>query len=365
MYSAYTRRECVQASFLSIFIFACTFTPEAQTLGGNSVFNFLNLPNTPQLTALGGINVSAITQDIGLSFNNPSLLREDMHGQFTAVFNSMYAGIKNYHAMLGFYNKKLVTNFAAGIFYFDYGSISQTDASGNVMGTFHPVDYVAQLSASRKYLAKWNYGATVKFLNSNYGLYRSNGIALDAGAAYYDSAKLFQFSLVAKNMGVQLKKYAGSAGDELPFDMQIGITKRLEKAPIQFSVTAHHIYRFDVLYRDTAFNNANNFDQNNGKKNLAIDKFFRHFVFATQVFIGDKIEITGAYNHLRRAELNISNSANGLNGFSIGAGVLFAKIQIRYARAYYQSTSAYNQLGINLILIEYFSLGNFGEKAGW
>lgn len=365
MFSAATLRSCVQVCFFSLLITCCALITEAQTLGGSSVFNFLNLPNTPQLTALGGINVSTLTQDVGLSFNNPALLRKNMHAQFTAVFNSMYAGIKNYHGMLGYYNEKIATSFAAGIFYFDYGSISQTDVTGNVTGSFHPVDYAAQITASRSYLTRWNYGATLKFMNSNYGLYRSNGMAMDAGAAYFDSAKLFQVSLVAKNMGVQLKKYQGSAGDALPFDLQIGITKRLQKAPVQFSVTAHHLYRFDILYRDTAFNNLNNSDQNNSSKTLAIDRFFRHFVFATQVFVGDKIEITGAYNQLRRSELNIANSANGLNGFSIGAGVLFGKIQIRYARAYYQSTTAYNQLGINLKLNEYFGLGSFGEKARW
>ncbi len=34
------------------------FTPAgAQVLGGRSVFNFLRLSHTPQLTALGGVNV--------------------------------------------------------------------------------------------------------------------------------------------------------------------------------------------------------------------------------------------------------------------------------------------------------------------
>ncbi len=77
------------------------------------------------------------------------------------------------------------------------------------------------------------------------------------------------------------------------------------------------------------------------------------------------MEITGAYNHLRRSELNISNSTNGLNGFSLGMGVLFKKIQLRYARAYYQNNTAYNQFGINLVLNEYFGLGNFGQRVGW
>ena len=61
----------------------------------------------------------------------------------------------------------------------------------------------------------------------------------------------------------------------------------------------------------------------------------------------------------------VGTEGNGLNGFSIGAGILFGKLQVRYARAYYQGNTAYNQFGLNLKLNEYFGLGKFGEKIGW
>ena len=207
----------------------------AQTLGGSSVFNFLKLSSTPQLTALGGVNVSQISNDVGLAFNNPALLKPSMHTQMNAVFNSFYSGIKVYHLSLGYYHPKLNTNFSWGLNYFGYGNISETDASGNVLGKFRPTDWVMQFSASRTYLEKWSYGATLKFINSNYGQYRSNGIAMDMGVLYFDSAKQFSASIVAKNMGFQLKKYAGSAAEDIPFDLQAGISKRLEKAPFGFS----------------------------------------------------------------------------------------------------------------------------------
>jgi len=56
-------------------------------------------------------------------------------------------------------------------------------------------------------------------------------------------------------MGTQLSTYNGTAvKEELPFDLQAGISKRLENAPFQFSVTAHHLHRFDIFYNDTLFN---------------------------------------------------------------------------------------------------------------
>jgi hypothetical protein len=335
----------------------------AQTIGGNTVFNFLNLSHTPQLTALGGVNVSETSNDIGLAFNNPALLKSQMHSQMNAVFNNYPAGITTYHMSLGYHHPVLKTNFSWGLHYFNYGNIAQTDAAGNMLGKFRPTDWVMQLSASRGYMEKWNFGTSLKFINSDYGQYRSNGIAVDAGVLYYDSAKQFSASILARNMGFQLKKYHGTAAEDLPFDLQLGISKRLENAPFGVSITAHHLHRFDIRYNDTVFNNENS-NLSAGNKS-GIDKLFRHFVFAAAIYPDDKLQFIIAYNYLRRQELNTGNAGNGINGFSLGAGVILNKLQIRYARAYFQHNTANNQLGLNLKLNEYFGLKKFGERIGW
>lgn len=336
----------------------------AQTLGGNSVFNFLKLPHTPQLTALGGVNVSQTSNDAGMAFNNPALLMPAMHTQMNAVFNSHYSGIKAYHLSLAYRNEKLETNFMWGLNYLDYGNTAETDAAGNILGKFRATDWVMQLSASRKYLEKWNYGIALKFISSNYGQYSSNAIAADAGVLFQDTAKLFSASVLVKNMGAQLKKYNGADDEELPFDVQIGISKRFQKAPFGLSLTGQRIHRFNIRYDDTAFNNGNGFPNASAKK-ITAGKLLDHLVLGSTIYIGDRVEFNAGYNFLRRRELNIGNEGNGLNGFSVGAGVFFGKLQVRYARAYYQGNTAYNQFGINLKLNEYFGLGKFGQRVGW
>jgi hypothetical protein len=346
---------------LSVFFSSCLC---AQTIGGSSVFNFLKLPNTPQLTALGGVNISVNSNDVGLAFNNPALLKKEMHTQMNAVFNSFYAGINAYHLSFGYKHEKLKTNFSWGLTYFDYGKITETDASGNSFGQITPNDWVMQVSASRSYLEKWNYGASLKFISSNYGIYRSNGIAIDAGVLFTDTANSITASVLVKNAGYQLKKYIGTEAEELPFDIQAGITKKLKNAPLSFSFTAHHLHQFDIRYNDTLFNNENSFGETNNRK-FTFDKIFRHFVFAAQVFPVPQLEVTVGYNHLRRKELNINNTTNGLNGFSVGVGLIVKKLQVRYARAHYQNNTGYNQFGLNLQLNQHFGLGKFGERIGW
>jgi len=334
----------------------------AQTVGGNSVYNFLKLSNTPQLTALGGINISNQTDDAGMVFSNPALIRPEMHTQANFVFNSLYGNIKNYNVLMAYHEQKIKTNFAAGINFINYGEIVETDPAGNIFGDFKPRDYVFQLSASRRYENSWYYGTAIKFIYSQYGQYRSSGIALDVGVSFSDSIHFIQAGLVIKNMGLQIKSYNGTASDDLPFDIQVGISKRLAGAPIQFSLTAHHLHQFDIRYNDTVFNNEYFPDGNSKQNKFTFDKLFRHLIFATQIFVGDKVEMTVGYNYLRRKELNIGNGGNGLNGFSAGLGLLFRNLQLRYGRSYYQNNTAYNQLGLSLKLKEYFALVKSGSN---
>ena len=328
-----------------IAFYSIVWVGRAQTIGGSSAYNFMKLPATPLLTALGGVNTSYKTNDVGLSANNPALLDAGLHSQLGASFNSFLAGTKTYSLTGAYEYEKWNTTFGGQIYFVDYGSIPQTDAAGNVSGNFHPVDYVVQVSAARKYLERWNYGASLKFINSNYQLYKSSAIAVDFGVLFSDSSNGFYASLLAKNMGIQLKTFAGE-GEDLPFDLELGATKRLEKAPLGFSVTAQNLHQFNTLYNDESFNTANNLTTDNSFAN----KVFNHFVLATHVYAGNNLEGVVGYNHLRRQDLNIGSSANGLNGFSMGVRVKFSKLQIAYARSSYQRNVSYNQFGLNLKL---------------
>jgi len=330
-------------SILLILVLLSSFS-FAQTLGGNAAYNFLNLPSSPLLTAAGGMNVSYNANDVSLAANNPALLQPALTTQLNASFNSFLAGIKNYSLTGAYYSQRLNTSFGGHVYYVDYGSIPAADAAGNISGSFHPVDFVVQVSAAKKYLERWTYGATIKFIQSSYSPYSSIAIALDVGLLYTDSANRFTASFLAKNMGTQLKTYTGVAED-LPFDLEAGVSKRLSNAPFGFSFTAHHFHRFNLTYNDVAFNNENGFSSPS-----SFDKIFNHFVLTTHVYIEQNLEATVGYNHLRRQELSTSGAANGLTGFSAGLHLKFSKLQIQYARTSYQRGVSFNQLGLTVAL---------------
>jgi hypothetical protein len=334
---------------LIILVFFISYSLQAQTLGGTAVYNFLHLPSSPLLSAAGGVNTSLPSTDVGMASNNPALLREELHTQTAASFNAYFAGTKAYHLSGAYHLTSAGVTLGSSIFYIDYGALQQTTETGEIQGTFRPRDFSFQLSAAKSYLENWNYGGSIKFINSNYGQYRSSGIAFDAGVLFHDSSKRFTASVLAKNMGVQVSSY-NAEKEDLPFDLQIGVTKRLAQAPFGFSVTAQQLHRFNLVYNDTAYNIDNGFESNNSFST----KIFNHLVLATHVYIGNNLEATIGYNRLRRTELNLGSTANGLNGFSGGIKIKFQKLQLQYARSYFGRGAAYNQFGIGMQLNKFF-----------
>ena len=82
----------------------------AQAIGGGAIFNFLNLPYTAKTTALGGMNISALGNDVGLAMYQPALLDAAMDGQLQLSIKPYLASINQYDLSTVFVsaNKKLV-----------------------------------------------------------------------------------------------------------------------------------------------------------------------------------------------------------------------------------------------------------------
>lgn len=74
---------------------------------------------------------------------------------------------------------------------------------------------------------------------------------------------------------------------------------------------AHHLYKWDIRYDNPAdqVDNTllfNDNTQDTKKKTYFADKLFRHFVFALDLQLGKRLEISMGYNHLRRSELALT-----------------------------------------------------------
>ena len=324
---------------LGVFILAlffCIPMVMAQTtignIGGkesNAVYNFLNLPHSAKASSLGGINISRIQPDLGLAMYNPALLTPSMDSWLHLSVKPYLADIKQYDFSGAKFiaQKKVVVGW--GVHFMDYGAVAMTDIAGNQMGNFRPNDYSLQVSAATSYINNIHIGTTLKFIQSNYGLYKSNGFAMDIGLRHQPASKLSQVSVLVKNLGAQLKTYATK--EELPFNLIVGWTKKLENAPFQFSLTAEKLSLWNLAYNDTSFNAQQGYRNPGSLQNL-----FNHLILAGEVFIGEQVSVNLGYNFMRRFDLNIQGQQNALNGFSSGLALQLQRVEVQYGNAFFQ-----------------------------
>ncbi len=341
---------------------------QAQVVGGQRAFEYLRMSNSAHVSALGGYVPASLDNDVSFTLQNPSLLSPRYHNQLAVGYNMYYAGISIANLQYAYHVAPLNTDFGFGVQYLNYGGMSHTDMFGNVLGEVRAADYAIQFSASRQYKENWRYGATVKWAHSMLGDRSAMAVLADIGISYLDTVNLWSIGVVAKNVGLTLKKYnPANSAEPLPFDLQIGISKQLQNVPLRLFMVAHHLYEWDVRYNNPADKVNNSLIQeedNDTDKKYFIDKLFRHLNFGAEIIIGKRITISGAYNHIRRSELGV-NEAKGMAGFSFGAGVNLNKLQVRYARSYYGSAGAYNEFGLSFQLNKFFGIGNKTEPWGW
>lgn len=341
----------------------------AQVTGGQRAMEFLRLPSGPHVSALGGINVSNPDKDIALTMQNPSLMRPGLHNNLALNYNIYYSGVSLANMQYGYHVPKIETSFVLGVQYLNYGNFTRTDNLGNSMGDFKANDYAITFGASRQYLTKWRYGASVKYAQST--LYDKNAYAAlaDVGINYMDTVNLITIGAVAKNMGVMLKKYnPNNPAEPLPFDLQLGITKRFKYVPLRLLATVHHLYEWDIRYDNPAdIQNGNlfgNTDTTTKQKKYFADKLFRHFIFGAEILIGKRLLVTASYNHLHRSELAIKDKT-GMAGFAYGVGIDLNKFQVHFARSHYHIAGAYNEFGLSMALNKLVGIGKAGDKINW
>lgn len=341
----------------------------AQVTGGQYSFEFLRMSNSPHVSALGGMSIANPDNDISLALQNPAMMRPGLHNQLGLYYNGYYGGIGITNLQYGYHMPGIATSFVMGVQYLNYGTFSQTDDLGNVYGDFRASDYVVSLGASRAYGQHWRYGAALKYAHSFLYQYGAAAVVMDIGVNYYDTSTLWDFGITAKNMGATVETYIdGTAAEPLPFDLQLGISKRFKHMPLRIFTTVHHLYEWDIRYDNpndiTTTTILGGADTNAKTKTYFSDKLFRHFIFGGELTLGGKLVLTASYNNLRRRELAIK-SKPGPAGFAFGVGVNLKKFQIHYARSYYHIAGPYNEIGINVLMNKLVHMGKADERMKW
>lgn len=345
-------------------------------IGGSHTYEFLNLLTSARTASLGGNTISIKDNDLNLAYQNPSLLDSSMNKELALNIINYFAGIK-YGDVSYAMNSKEKGTYSVAIHFVRYGDFPETYSNGDLSGkTFTGGEYAFNLGwgkqlnninewgLSKKLDSLFFIGANVKFIYSSLADYYSFGIAADIAATYYNPKQQFTTALVVKNFGRMFKTYIKDSVEPLPFEIQIGISQKLDKAPLRFSIVAQHLEKWDLTY-----NNPNNTNVSldpatnqpisqsedfwNSTKKYA-DKVMRHVVLGGEVLITKNFNLRFGYNYQKRKELGVTTKM-AMAGFSGGFGFKISKFRLSYGMAIYSLAGTSHYFSVSTNLSEFYS----------
>jgi hypothetical protein len=315
--------------------------PSFSQTGGDNVYEFLNLTHSGLVSSLGGTNVSLQGNNLNLAYHNPALLSPGMNKTLALDYVNYFAGI-NFGLAMYSQSFKGIGNFAAGLTYLNYGSFTATDESGLITGDFHAAEYAFSMIYSREIDSLFSVGVNFKPVLSNLEKYTSFGFAFDIGASYHNRVNRFSAGIVIKNAGIQVTTYAGEPRQNLPFEIQAGISQRLAHAPFRFSLTLKHLEKFDLTHQYTA-------PLATGSNNEATSEFFentlRHVVLGIELIPHKNFYVSAGYNYQRRRELQVDSKVSTV-GLSWGFGINTSWMDIEFGRATYHLAGSSTHLSL-------------------
>jgi hypothetical protein len=294
---------------------------------GHDAFAFLRLPVSTRVSALGGHNISVVEAEQLLVFHNPALLGGETDGWLSAGYlnyiSDVNAGSAIFTRVAGQRGA-----WGAGITYFNYGDFKETSVDNVELGTFSMQDVAVHGFYSYDLSDSWRGGLSLKFLYSTLADYTSTGLAVDAGLSYFDAERDMSLGIVLKNVGAQLKPYYEER-QRVPWDLQVGFSRRLAHAPFRLSLTALYLNRWKLAYFDSStIMNDDSF----------VETALKHIVFGLEFLPSNNLWIGAGLNPKTMADMKLA-TGNVLGGFSLGAGLKVSRFNVSVSAARYHPSA--------------------------
>ncbi len=330
-----------------LFLFLISQAVDAQPIGGQRVFSFLDLPTHARVAALGGQVATATQPDGSYHLNNPALA-DSVASNLLSISLMPYLAAAKYYTLHYGLPIQSKGKWAAGLQYLSYGQLTMTDPAGNTLGTFTANDYALSLSHARTE-GNFTLGITLKAVGSAIETYSAFGVLADLGGVWRHPKQDLTFGLVAKNVGYLVKNY-GPADASLPFDLQAGVTVKPRHAPIRLTITAHHLQRFDISYTDPNLNVRYDLSGNPIPETTSVtEKIARHLSVGAELLISRNVNLLVGYNHQKHQEGKLTTGGIGA-GISFGASVQARGFQLTYGRFTSVPTAGTSQLSLRIDL---------------
>ena len=333
--------------FLAISILIISSLATKAQIGGNAIYSVLSLHPSAKTAALGLDFLPCFSDDITAIINNPSTLRKENHNDIGITYTTLFSGI-NQASLAYSHTLDKIGSLALGVQYLNYGSFDMTEENGDVVGKFAAADYVFTLSWGKMLDSNVYIGANLKPVFSQYESYSGFALAIDLSASYQSSDRTWAVSLMARNMGRQIKKFANE-DFSLPFDLQLSASKKLAHAPLTIYGAITNLHKWN-LREDDPLNPRDEIDLNGEvtKENKFVgilDNAFRHFQIGVEITPSKYFYLAAGYSWKQNREMSI-NDAFSAAGLSYGIGINYSRFRLCYSRNEYHRYGATNYISL-------------------
>lgn len=304
--------------FLSSLIVISVFTYSSFA---QNTYEFLKLDMSARAASLGGSFV-ANNDDPDVIFYNPAgmSMLENNPVSFSFVKHLMDINLASVSFSTEFEN---LGRFGAAVKYINYGSFDEADEFGNRTGEFGAGELAFLVGYSNLLDANFYYGANVKFIYSGIADRSSNALAADLGLHYTIPEQFINIGFSILNLGSQISSYY-DLKEELPLDITIGISKKLEKIPVRISLDFHRL--------------------NQDRENFT--ERFKAFTVGAEINFSKVLTLRLGYDNERRSDLKIGTTA-GIAGFNIGLGAKVSDYNFNYGYSSLGLVGALHRIGIS------------------
>lgn len=331
----------MRLSLLSLCCLALfTYLPNISLaqLGGQSILSFSRFPTSTRVLATGKRAVTQTREDVSLLSANPALLGPEMDGWASFSFLPIITGAFHSSVSTAFSTKK-TGPIGISVRYIDYGDMVERDQIGNQVGEFTAGAYQV-MGHYAVHSDVFSLGFSGGLASETIAEYTTTAILGTASALYEHPDGNTRVGLVVENVGVFLDE---TNTNELPIDIKLGVSHKLEHLPLRFSITAHHLHQYDIVYLDPDVNTTFSLSGEEVSESKSTgDIIARHFSVGAEIILSKQIQVFGGYDHLTRRELKLENEI-GAAGFSIGGQLKIKYFALQVGHAWHHSAGGFTQ----------------------
>lgn len=300
--------------------------------GPASTFSFLRLEPSARAAALGGAFSAVYGDDVNVLFYNPALLNEDAHRALSLSYLNHLGGVNAGFLAYGRHVEPLGGTVAAGLRFVGWGEMTGYDETGEETGHFGASNTALTISYARADGPHLRLGGSLHAAFSRIDAYGASAFAADAGLAYHLPEPRLTLSASVNNIGI-VTGSLGDADDELPLDVRLGVTKRLQYVPLMLSITGYNLNRLGEEPYEGNF----------------IGDALRHVALGGEFQFSDAFQVRLGYNHRRHQDLKMKSRLD-MAGFGAGFGIKVSQIRFDYAFNSWSSLGGLHQFTLRTVI---------------